>query len=81
MAYYYKPLTYNSQISGYLLRCYPTDWCTLNFNGKEILQSTTDTNILVPNTNTPDLRTAVKVAQKNADQQAIRARQQQEKRK
>jgi Domain of unknown function (DUF1995) len=73
MAYYLKPLTYNSQIAGYLLRCYPGQW-TVVTSTSAVLASYTDDDILVPGTNTPDLRQSVKLVQKYVDEQAILAR-------
>jgi hypothetical protein len=75
MAYYYKPLTYNSLIAGYLIRSYPQLWTTFDNNKKsKVLGTSSDTNILVSNTNTPDLRVPVKLVQKSVDEQAIQAR-------
>jgi hypothetical protein len=73
MAYYIKPLTYNSQISGYLLRSYPGQWTVLT-SANKVLATYTDDNILVSGTNTPDLRQSVKILQKAVDDQAILAR-------
>jgi Domain of unknown function (DUF1995) len=74
MAYFLKPLTYNSQIAGYLVRCYPGPWTVLDSTTGVALETYTDGDILVPNTNTPDLRAAVRRVQKAADERAIRAR-------
>lgn len=73
MAYYFKPLTYNSQIAGYLIRQYPNNWTVLDVTNKE-LGRFKDEEILVEKTNTPDLRTSVRLAQKSADERAIRER-------
>lgn len=73
MAYYLKPLTYNSQVAGYLIRQYPKPWTVVDTTNK-VLGSFTDTEILVDKTNTPDLRNSVRLAQKNADEKAIRDR-------
>lgn len=53
MAYYLKPLTYNSQVAGYLTRVYPGPWTTLDTNNR-VLLSVEDRDILVPGSNTPD---------------------------
>jgi DNA-binding MltR family transcriptional regulator len=74
MAFYYKPLTYNSQVAGYLIRSYPSDWTVLDAVSKEVLKTFTDDQILVKNTNTPDLRQPGKLVQKSVDLRAIRAR-------
>jgi len=74
MAYFLKPLTYNSQIAGYLIRSYPSLWTVLDAQSKVVLGSFTDEEILVDRTNTPDLRGAVRLAQKSADERAIKAR-------
>ena len=73
MAYYLKPLTYNSQIAGWLLRTWPRPWTTLAGNNK-VLQTADDADTLVPATNTPDLRGSVKAVQRYVDQQAMAAR-------
>jgi hypothetical protein len=73
MAYYLKPLTYNSQVSGYLIRQYPNPWTVVDTTNK-VLGKFTDKEILVDKTNTPDLRNSVRLAQKNADEKAIRDR-------
>lgn len=70
MAYYIKPLTYNSQVAGYLLRSYPGPWTTLDGTTGRILSTSTDAEILVPGTNTPDLRASVKQVQLASDQRA-----------
>lgn len=74
MAYFLKPLTYNSQIGGYLMRCYPGLWTTLDGSGK-VLGTSIDEDILVPHTNTPDLRGSVRLVQTAVDKVAIRNRQ------
>lgn len=74
MAYFFKPLTYNSQIVGYLQRRYPNDWVTLDATTKKSLKSFSDSQILVPKTNTPDLREPGRLVQRVVDQRAIEAR-------
>jgi len=74
MAYFYKALTYNSQISGYLVRGYPGAWTAVDAATKEVLGTFDDETILVPRTNTPDLRGAVSLASKAFDRRAIAAR-------
>jgi hypothetical protein len=74
MAYFLKPLTYNSQIVGYLTRTYPGQWTTVDGLTQSILSSVTDEDILVRNTNTPDLRASSRLVQKAVDERAIRAR-------
>jgi len=74
MAYYLKPLTYNSQVAGFLIRSYPSNWTVLDAQTKKVLGSFTDGEILVPKTNTPDLRKSVKLVQSSFDERAIRAR-------
>lgn len=75
MGYYLKPLTYNSQVAGYLIRSYPSDWTVLDAVSKEVLGLFSDQEIRVKNTNTPDLRQSGKLVQSSVDQRAIRARQ------
>jgi hypothetical protein len=74
MAYFLKPLTYNSQIVGYLMRCYPGKWAAIDVATKKILDTFDDADILVGNTNTPDLRESGRLVQKSVDERAIRAR-------
>ncbi|KAL3757503.1 hypothetical protein ACHAWU_000900 [Discostella pseudostelligera] len=74
MAYYLKPLTYNSQVAGYLIRAYPSLWTALDSQSKAVLGSFTDAQILVDRTNTPDLRESGRLVQKSVDERAIRAR-------
>ena len=74
MAYYLKPLTYNSQIAGYLIRSYPGPWTVVDASGKTVLATYRDDEILVPQTNTPDLRASVRRVQKDVDERAIRER-------
>jgi len=74
MAYFQKPLTYNSAVVGYLLRLYPGKWATVDGISKEVLATFTDDEILVPGTNTPDLRESGRLVQKSVDERAIRAR-------
>ena len=72
MAYYCKPLTYNSMIAGYLLRSYPSDWTVVTT--KKTLGTFTDDEILVSGTNTPDLRGSVRMVQKATDEETISRR-------
>eukprot|EP00804_Cyclotella_cryptica_P018937 CCRYP_006443-RA/>CCRYP_006443-RA protein AED:0.40 eAED:0.40 QI:133/1/1/1/1/1/2/344/285 len=74
MAYYLKPLTYNSQIAGYLIRTYPQPWKVVDVVTNKVLGTFSDAEILVEKTNTPDLRESVRLAQKSVDERAIRAR-------
>lgn len=74
MAYYYKPLTYNSQIAGYLIRKFPEKWMTIDAASKEAVLVTNDNDILVKGTNTPDLRKSVRTIQKAFDARAIMER-------
>ena len=74
MAYFVKPLTYNSQVAGYLLRSYPNDWVAVDATSKMVLGSFSDDQILVRGTNTPDLRESGRLVQKSADERAIQAR-------
>jgi len=76
MAYFLKPLTYNSQVIAYLLRKWPGNWQTIDANTKKLLLESDDRTILVPGTNTPDLRSSVRAAQKSFDQRAIDSRKQ-----
>lgn len=71
MAYFLKPLTYNSQVAGFLVRSYPSDWTVLDASTKEVLGTFSDQEILVPKTNTPDLRASGKMVQKSVDERAI----------
>lgn len=75
MAYFLKPLTYNSQVVGYLVRNYPRDWTTIDVVTKAVLATYKDSDILFGNTNTPDLRDPGRRVQKSVDDRAIRARQ------
>jgi hypothetical protein len=76
MAYYNKPLTYNSQVVGYLIRTYPGPWCTIfSASGNTVLLATrSDDEILVRGTNTPDLRESGRLAQQAVDERAIKTR-------
>lgn len=74
MAYFLKPLTYNSQVAGYLMRCYPGKWTTIDAVSKEVLGTFDDDEILVGKTNTPDLRESGQRVQKSVGERAIRAR-------
>jgi len=75
MGYFLKPLTYNSQIAGYLIRSYPSDWTVLDAFTRQVLGTFTDNDILVSKTNTPDLRASGKLVQSAVDQRAILERQ------
>ncbi len=75
MGYFLKPLTYNSQVAGYLIRSFPNDWTVLDAASNEVLGTFSDAEIRVKDTNTPDLRQAGKLVQSAVDQRAIRARQ------
>ena len=74
MAYFLKPLTYNSQVVGYLVRNYPNKWSTVDLLTKSVLGSYDDSEILFGNTNTPDLRASGRLVQKSVDDRAIQAR-------
>jgi len=74
MAYFNKPLTYNSQVAGFLIRSYPSLWTVLDAQSKSVLGSFSDGQILVQRTNTPDLRESGRLVQKSVDERAIRAR-------
>ncbi|KAL7555322.1 hypothetical protein ACHAWF_019008 [Thalassiosira exigua] len=74
MAYYLKPLTYNSQVAGFLIRSYPSSWTVLDAQTNAVLGSFSDEEILVDRTNTPDLRESGRLVQKSSDERAIRAR-------
>lgn len=74
MAYFLKPLTYNSQIAGFLVRSYPSLWTVLDAETKHVLGSFSDDEILVKKTNTPDLRPSGRLVQRSVDERAIRAR-------
>jgi hypothetical protein len=75
MAYYLKPLTYNSQVAGYLIRIYPNNWTVLDAVTQKPLGSFTDAEILFGGTNSPDLRGSGRLVQKSTDDRAIAARQ------
>jgi hypothetical protein len=75
MAYFLKPLTYNSQVAGYLIREYPGVWTALDAITREELGKFSDKDILFGKSNTPDLRGSVRLVQKSVDERAIRARQ------
>lgn len=74
MAYFLKPLTYNSQVAGYLIRSYPSVWTVLDATSKTVLGTFSDEEILVKNTNTPDLRDSGRMVQRSVDERAIAAR-------
>merc|ERR1711862_871595 len=76
MAYYLKPLTYNSQIAGYLIRAYPKNWITIS--DATVLSDANDIDILVKGTNTPDLRPSVSLVSKFVSDRAILLRKQQQ---
>jgi len=73
-AYHQKPLTYNSQVVGYLMRSYPGDWQVIDVATRKALKSFSDTDILVRKTNTPDLRESGKLIQRAVDERAIQMR-------
>ena len=74
MAYFLKPLTYNSQVAGFLIREYPGLWTTLDAVTKQELGNYSDKDILFGKSNTPDLRGSVRLVQKSVDERAIQAR-------
>lgn len=74
MAYYLKPITYNSQTAGCLVRSYPGDWTVFDLANKKALGSFKDSDILFGKSNTPDLRESVKMVQLAFDERAIAAR-------
>jgi len=74
MAYYLKPLTYNSQVAGYLTRSYPAKWAVIDTTTKKVLASFSDEEILVKGTNTPDLRNSGRIIQRAVDERAIKER-------
>lgn len=74
MAYYLKPLTYNSMVAGYLIRSYPAKWAIIDTVTKKVLASYSDEEILVKGTNTPDLRNSGRIIQKAVDERAIKER-------
>jgi len=74
MSFYYKPLTYNSQLAGYVIRSYPSLWTVLDATTQQVLQTYTDEEILFLNSNTPDLRSSTRLVQKSVDARAIAAR-------
>ena len=47
MAYFLKPLTYNSEVAGYLIRNYPAKWAVIDATTKETLATYSDKEILV----------------------------------
>jgi hypothetical protein len=75
MAYFLKPLTYNSQIAGYLVRSFPGKWTAVDAVTKQALGAFTDAEILFGASNTPDLRESGRLVQKATDDRAIAARQ------
>lgn len=74
MAYFLKPLTYNSQVVGYLIRSYPSKWAIIDVMTKQVLGSFSDKEILVKGTNTPDLRNSGRIIQRAVDERAIKER-------
>ena len=74
MAYFLKPLTYNSQVVGFLVRNYPNKWSTVDLLTKSTLGSYEDSEILFGNTSTPDLRGPGRLVQKCVDNRAILSR-------
>ena len=71
--YFLKPLTYNSSVAGFLIRQYPSRWTVLDASKRE-LGSFSDEEILVPTTNTPDLRASAGLVAKSFDRRAIKER-------
>jgi hypothetical protein len=74
MGYFLKPLTYNSQVVGYLARNYPNDWATIDLLSKQVLGTFKDEEILFGQSNTPDLRESGRLVQKCVDERAILSR-------
>lgn len=74
MAYFLKPLTYNSMVSGFLVRSYPGPWTVLDAVTKKSLSTFSDEEILFGDSNTPDLRASGRLVQKATDERAIAAR-------
>ena len=74
MAYFLKPLTYNSMVSGFLVRSYPGAWTVMDAVTKKSLGSFSDAEILFGESNTPDLRSSGRLVQKATDERAISAR-------
>ena len=74
MAYFLKPLTYNSMVSGFLIRSYPGPWTVLDAVTKQSLGTFSDQEILFKQSNTPDLRAPGRLVQKATDDRAIAAR-------
>ena len=74
MAYFLKPLTYNSQVVGYLTRKYPNDWTLVDLVSNKVLSTYKDSEILFGNSNSPDLRDPGRRVQKAVDERAIQAR-------
>lgn len=74
MAYFLKPLTYNSMVSGFLIRCYPEAWTVVDAVTKKSLGTFSDAEILFRESNTPDLRSSGRLVQKATDDRAIAAR-------
>lgn len=74
MAYFLKPLTYNSMVSGFLLRNYPMPWTVFDAMTEKSLATFTDTDILFGDSNTPDLRKSGRLVQKATDDRAIASR-------
>lgn len=74
MAYYLKPLTYNSRVAGFLVRSWPGPWTTIDAASSEVLSTRSDEDVLVRGTNTPDLRESGREVQRSVDQRAARER-------
>ena len=74
MAYFLKPLTYNSMVSGFLVRSYPGAWTVFDAVTKKSLGSFSDAEILFGDSNAPDLRASGRLVQKATDERAIAAR-------
>ncbi len=68
------PLTYKSQVAGYLKRSYPSLWTVLDSQNKAVYGAFTYAQILVESTNTPDLRESGRLVQMSVDERAVRAR-------
>jgi len=73
MSYFAKPITFNSELVGTLTRIHPKPWTVTTTKGK-VLKTWTDEEILVPKSNTPDLRGPVKLLCDEYQRAAIAAR-------
>lgn len=74
MAYFFKPLTYNSMVSGFFVRSYPGAWTAMDAVTKKSLGTFSDAETLFGDSNAPDLRAAGRLVQKATDDRAIAAR-------